>query len=98
DRKRSVKPKVAPGKAAEKIRSRLRHTEPGDIADVRRESSRNATLRETYCKGESGRRGSRSVRGSRTSHRPLGVCRTILSDVRGLRSTIGNHVHPSHPE
>src|SRR5437762_10286365 len=95
--KRSVKPKVSPGNAAEKIRDGLRHTEPGDITDARRESSQNARLRETYCKGESGRRGPRSVRGSRISRRPLGVCGTIRSDVRGLRSTIGNHVRPSHP-
>src|SRR5437773_1134165 len=95
--KRSVKPKVSPGNAAEKIRDGLRHTEPCDISDARRQSSQNARLRETYCKGESGRRGPRSVRGSRISRRPLGVCGTILSDVRGLRSTIGSHVRPSHP-
>src|SRR5438874_9610786 len=47
--KRSVKPKVSPGNAAEKIRDGLRHTEPCDISDARRQSSQNARLRETYC-------------------------------------------------
>src|SRR6266516_1740896 len=89
--------KSSPGNTAEKIRGELRPTEPDDITNARRESSRNATLRGTYWKGESGQRVSRSVSGSRISRRPLGVCGTTLSDVRGLRSTVGNHVRLSHP-